>query len=123
MSKISKNKNMSNFKISLMAGPLWSNDEAQELGPRIAAAHLCTFTGNWKTIVANEMSIIQVEMSTQNTGSTEYVMDVLAGPIWNNEDANKVCPAICRSYGGEWNGQWKTVVEGKMSVCGCIFRF
>jgi hypothetical protein len=31
---------MSTFKTNIIAGPLWSNDEAQKLGPRIAAAHL-----------------------------------------------------------------------------------
>lgn len=30
---------MSTFKINIIAGPLWSNDEAQKLGGRIAAAH------------------------------------------------------------------------------------
>jgi hypothetical protein len=32
-----KTKIMSTFKINIIAGPLWSNDEAQKLGPRIAA--------------------------------------------------------------------------------------
>ena len=114
---------MSTFKINIIAGPLWSNDEAQQLGGRIAAAHLGKFTGQWTTIVEGEMSVIEVEYNTQPSGSSEYTLDVLAGPIWSDEDAKAVCPAICASYGGTWNGQWTTVVEGKMSVCGCVFRF
>jgi hypothetical protein len=50
-------------------------------------------------------------------------MDVPAGPIWSNDDAQAKCPAICASYGGTWNGQWKTVIEGKLSVAGCTFTF
>ncbi|KFF12126.1 mannan-binding lectin [Chryseobacterium soli] len=114
---------MSKFKINIIAGPLWSNDQAQKLGGRIAAAHLGKFTGQWSTIVEGEMSVIEVEYDTAPVGSTEYTMDVLAGPLWSIEDAKEVCPAICASYGGKWNGQWTTVVEGKMSVCGCVFTF
>lgn len=52
----------------------------------------------------------------------EYTLDIQAGPIWSNEDARQKAPAICASQGGTWNGQWRTVVEGKMSVVGCVFR-
>lgn len=111
------------FKIDIQAGPLWSNDEAQKLGPSIAAAHLGKFTGQWNTVVPSQMSVVQVELPTRPTGDTEYTMDVLAGPIASNDDAKVKCPSICASYGGTWNGQWKTVVEGKMSVAGCTFKF
>ncbi|MBT2619465.1 MULTISPECIES: mannan-binding lectin [Chryseobacterium] len=114
---------MSKFKINIVAGPLWSNDQAQKLGGRIAAAHLGKFTGQWSTIVEGEMSVIEVEYDTAPSGDTEYTLDVLAGPIWSNDDAKEICPSICASYGGTWNGQWTTVVEGKMSVCGCVFKF
>jgi hypothetical protein len=46
-------------------------------------------------------------------------VDVPAGPIWSNDDAKRVCPAVCTAAGGTWNGQWTTVIEGKSSVCGC----
>ncbi|WP_419715886.1 mannan-binding lectin [Chryseobacterium bernardetii] len=69
------------------------------------------------------MSVIEVELNTEPTGSTEYTLNVLAGPIWSDEDAKAICPSICASYGGTWNGQWTTVVEGKMSVCSCVFKF
>lgn len=118
-----KTNTMSKFKINIIAGPLWSNDQAQKIGGRIAAAHLGKFTGQWSTIVEGEMSVIEVEYDTAPSGSTEYTMDVLAGPIWSNDDAKEICPSICASYGGTWNGQWTTVIEGKMSVCGCVFKF
>ncbi len=44
--------------------------------------------------------------------------DVKAGPIWNNEDAQVKCPVAAAAVGGEWNGQWRTTVWGKESVCG-----
>ena len=50
---------------------------------------------------------------------SKFTTDVPAGPIWNNDDAKEKCPTACASHLGEWNGQWTTVVEGKMSVCGC----
>ncbi|MDP9121565.1 MAG: multicopper oxidase domain-containing protein [Acidobacteriota bacterium] len=46
--------------------------------------------------------------------------DVKAGPIWNNEDAQKKCPTVCTAAQGTWSsGNWKTTLEGVESVCGC----
>jgi len=42
-----------------------------------------------------------------------------AGPIWNNDDAKVKCPIACRADNATWNGQWKTTIPGKLSVCGC----
>lgn len=44
--------------------------------------------------------------------------DVEAGPLWNNADADRKCPAVCSP--GKWNGQWRTTIQGRMSVCGCV---
>lgn len=46
-------------------------------------------------------------------------VDIDAGPIWNNDDAKAKCPAVCSGSGLTWNGNWKTTVQGQMSVCGC----
>lgn len=43
--------------------------------------------------------------------------DVEAGPIWNNDDARRKCPAVCAP--APWTGQWRTVVSGRQSVCSC----
>ncbi|WP_339688979.1 mannan-binding lectin [uncultured Parasphingorhabdus sp.] len=40
-----------------------------------------------------------------------------AGPIWNQQDAQRKCPAVAASQGGQWTGQWRTTVQGQMSVC------
>lgn len=44
--------------------------------------------------------------------------DIAAGPIWDQGDAENKCPVAAAAYEGSWNGNWKTTVEGKMSVCG-----
>ena len=45
--------------------------------------------------------------------------DVTAGPIYSNQQAQKVCPQICSAKSESWNGQWTTTQFGVMSVCGC----
>lgn len=45
--------------------------------------------------------------------------DVAAGPIWNNDEAQSVCPKVCAGLEDEWNGQWTTTEPGVASVCGC----
>jgi hypothetical protein len=45
-------------------------------------------------------------------------LDVNAGPILSNEQAKSKCPVAAAAVGGTWNGQWRTIVPGKMSVCG-----
>jgi hypothetical protein len=114
---------MATFTVDIPAGPLEDNDQAQQLGPAIAAAHFGTFTGQWTTVVEGEMSVVQVALPAPPTGGTEYTMDVPAGPLQSNDDAKAKCPAICASYGGTWNGQWTTVVAGRLSVAGCTFSF
>lgn len=44
---------------------------------------------------------------------------VAAGPLWNNDDAQKKGPFICAAHGGRFTGVWRTVIEGKMSVVEC----
>lgn len=54
--------------------------------------------------------------------SSGYKRDVNAGPIWNQQDAQTKCPAVAASQNGEWTGQWRTTVQGKMSVCEIRFQ-
>ena len=114
---------MSTFKVNIPAGPLWSNDEAQQIGPLIAAAHQGRFTGQWSTVVPSEMSVVEVELPTTFTGSHTYKTNVLAGPIWSDDEAQKIGPAIAASYGATFTGQWTTIVEGVMSVIEIEYRF
>jgi hypothetical protein len=114
---------MATFKVNIPAGPIFSDAEAQKTGPIIAAAHQGKFTGQWNTVVENEMSVVEVELNVKNTGSNEYKTNVIAGPLWSNDEAQKVGPAIAASYGAEFTGQWTTIVEGVMSVIEIKYTF
>ncbi len=47
-------------------------------------------------------------------------VDVQAGPIFNNMDAQNKCPNVCRQNGnGRWTGQWHTIQGTATSVCDC----
>lgn len=114
---------MSTFKIDIPAGPLWSNDEAQKMGPVIAAAHGGKFTGQWTTVVESQMSVVNVELPVARSGKNSFKTNVLAGPLWSNDEAQKVGPNIAASYGGKFTGQWKTITEGVMSVIEVEFLY
>lgn len=42
-----------------------------------------------------------------------------AGPLWNDSDAEAKCPAVCDARGAAWTREWRTTVQGQMSVCQC----
>ncbi len=107
---------MSTFKVLIPAGPLWSNEDANEKAPKIAAAHQGKWTGVWRTVVESKMSVIEVELPCEYSGSYSYKTTVLAGPLWSNDEAQKVGPSIAASYGAKFTGQWRTITEGVMSV-------
>ena len=45
------------------------------------------------------------------------IRTVEAGPIWDQPDAEQKCSALSRSTGEVWTGQWRTTIQGQMSVC------
>ena len=50
------------------------------------------------------------------------VVDIEAGPIFNNADAAQKCPGVCSQRGAiKWTGDWRTTVMAQMSVCSCQF--
>ncbi|MEZ4992863.1 MAG: mannan-binding lectin [Saprospiraceae bacterium] len=114
---------MSTFKVNIPAGPLWNNDDAKEKAPKVAAAHQGKWTGQWNTVVPSQMSVIEVELPVSHSGKHEFKTNVLAGPLWSNDEAQKVGPAIAASYGAEFTGQWRTIVEGVMSVIEIKYTF
>ena len=61
--------------------------------------------------------------ATFGLASRAAAFDVKAGPIWNNDDAKVKCPVATASHGAQWNGQWRTTVQGKESVCGAVKVF
>lgn len=114
---------MANFKVILPAGPIWDQADAKTKGNAVAAAHQGTFTGVWNTVVENQMSVVEVELSTDKKGTNTYVTNVLAGPLWSNDEAQKIGAVIAASYGAEFTGQWRTIVEGVMSVIEIKYTF
>lgn len=55
------NTGSNEYLTTMLAGPLWSNDEAQQIGAVIAASYGAEFTGQWSTIVEGVMSVIQIK--------------------------------------------------------------
>ena len=64
-------------------------------------------------------SLIVCGSTVFGVSSKVFAIDAKAGPIWNNNDAKVKCPVACAALGGQWNGQWRTTVQGRASVCGC----
>jgi hypothetical protein len=112
---------MPSFTVDIPVGPIFSNDDAQQKCPIACAAHLGTWNGQWTTVIEGQMSVCGCTYQVPRGGSSQFTIDIIAGPIFSNDDAKVKAPIACASYGGTWNGQWTTVVEGKMSVCGCTF--
>jgi hypothetical protein len=48
-----------------------------------------------------------------------FAVEIEAGPIWADMDAQRKCPQVCSGAGGQWKGQWRTTQPGRMSVCDC----
>ena len=47
---------------------------------------------------------------------SKYKVKISAGPLWDNNHAQEVAPQIAAAHGGQFTGEWDTVVEGEMSV-------
>jgi hypothetical protein len=46
------------------------------------------------------------------------VIDVEAGPLFDQSEASKTCPTVCKAP-LVWNGSWRTTKPSVSSVCGC----
>lgn len=51
--------------------------------------------------------------------SSGSVVQIDAGPIWNNDDAQGKCPATCGRNRMAWTGDWRTVGFNR-STCDCV---
>ena len=45
------------------------------------------------------------------------VREFEVGPLWNQRDAEMKCRQKAVELRGDWTGQWRTTVQGRMSVC------
>jgi hypothetical protein len=68
---------------------------------------------NHQSSVGTELTLAPAELSACHTA------DYVAGPIWNHDDAQIKCPAVCSTQGGTWTGHWVTIDWNTMSVSNC----
>ncbi|MBV8196811.1 MAG: mannan-binding lectin [Candidatus Eremiobacteraeota bacterium] len=99
--------------IAVEAGPIWNQMDAERKCPEVAKSNAGIWNGQWRTTVFGKMSVCEVRLSR----SRAEIEAIEAGPIWNQIDAERKCPEVAKANGGIWNGQWRTTVFGKMSVC------
>jgi|HubBroStandDraft_4_1064222.scaffolds.fasta_scaffold00001_371 hypothetical protein len=101
--------------VTVEAGPIWSQADAEKKCPQVAKTNGGTWDGEWRTTVPGRMSVCEIRL--RSAGDKYVVEAVEAGPIWSQSDAEKKCPEVAKAKGGVWNGQWRTTVPGRMSVC------
>jgi ribosome modulation factor len=92
------------------AGPIWNQADAEQKCQGVAARAHGRWTGQWRTTDVGRMSVCQIADEPRGR-------DVEAGPIWDQADAQAKCPIAAYAVRGRWTGQWRTTVQGQMSVC------
>jgi hypothetical protein len=64
------------------------------------------------------LAVIAAALSLSLAAAPSFAVDVDAGPIWNNDDAQGKCPQVCGGR-ANWDGNWRTTEAGRNSVCSC----
>jgi|GEM_PF-859197 hypothetical protein len=97
------------------AGPIWNQADAERKCPEVAKSNGGMWNGRWRTTVPGRMSVCELRLLPS---MGKYVVEAIeAGPIWSQWDAEKKCAEIAKMNDGTWNGQWRTTVPGKISIC------
>jgi hypothetical protein len=99
----------------ISAGPIWNNYDAKNKCPAVCGNAGGRWNGNWHTVVQGRNSVCSCDFGGGRVNGRNFN----AGPIWNDQHARTVCPAVCASHNRAWKGQWVTTVQGQMSVCTC----
>lgn len=101
-------------------GPIWNQRDAETKCRNKANELRGEWTGNWSTVRPG-MSVCAIRMrggggygGGYNQGVTR---EIEVGPLWNQRDAETKCRNKAQELRGEWTGQWRTTVQGRMSVC------
>ncbi|KAF0184096.1 MAG: mannan-binding lectin [Hyphomonadaceae bacterium] len=112
---------------NIETGFIWTQSEAEEKCPRVAAEAHGRWTGQWRMSVPGQTSFCEVtdfapprvQRPTPHTTPprAQRTRAIEAGPIWNQSDAEVKCRRVAAEARGEWTGQWRTVTPGRMSVC------
>lgn len=108
-------------------GPIWNQRDAENKCRAKADELRGEWTGQWRTTVQGRMSVCEIRTgggwgSGGRRGPREVLRDIEVGPIWSQRDAETKCRAEARRLGAEWTGQWRTTIQGRMSVCQFRFR-
>jgi len=74
------------------------------------------FILRWTRNLAVGAALLGIALPSAVWGQSGTIA-VEAGPIWSQSDAQKKCPEVAKANGLAWNGQWRTTVPGRMSVC------
>lgn len=69
-----------------------------------------------KSTEEREQEIARAKRQLNNSLPQEYKTTLLVGPLWDDEEAEKVGTAIAASFGAEYTGEWRVLVEGQMSI-------
>ena len=68
------------------------------------------------------LSLVAIASSALLSATPAIADDIIAGPIFNNNDAKAKCTFFAIRGGRKWNGQWRTLNPGKTSLCGLLPR-
>ena len=107
-------------------GPIWDQRDA-DYKCRARARELDTdWTGAWSTVRPG-MSVCGMRRRSGGGGygnngggygnNQGVTREFEVGPLWSQRDAETKCRAKAVELRGEWTGQWRTTVQGRMSVC------
>jgi Mannan-binding protein len=97
----------------IKAGPIWNDFDANRKCPAVCGS--TKWDGHWKTTQTGRMSVCSCSGSNSSRRQPKTI-EVDAGPIWNNFDAQTKCPIACNKR--RWDGNWRTVSVGH-STCDC----
>jgi hypothetical protein len=117
-------------------GPIWNQRDAEQKCRAKAAELRVEWTGQWHTTVVGRQSVCQMRRGGGggygnggnnnggygNGGGRGVTRELEVGPIWNQRDAEAKCRTKANEVRGDWTGQWRTTVQGRMSVCEIRFR-
>ncbi|MDP3274686.1 MAG: mannan-binding protein [Deltaproteobacteria bacterium] len=115
--------------VDVAAGPIWNNGDAARRCPQVCSSRNMQWNNQWRTTVPGRMSVCGCDAPAQPVIAQPVIAqpvaapasrNVEAGPIWNQGHAQRRCPSVCGGQGMQWNGQWSTTIQGRMSVCGCV---
>lgn len=106
-------------KRTVEVGPIWNQRDAETKCRAKANELRAEWTGGWSTTVQGRMSVCELRRGggggyDNNQGVTR---EFEVGPLWSQRDAESKCRNKATELRGEWTGQWRTTVPGRMSVC------